>query len=185
MLRRVENVRVTHHPGWLTGKGWLRLWIGKKGCYQVRDTKIHRDDFAQWCEYQQRYPLFLRYVGERAYWWFQDRFYWDNDGLSADQVYALLVTRGQRQQQQIARAQEIVAMGRQPVPSLRGAIPDDVKQLVWTRDGGQCRVCGSQVELQFDHIIPVILGGATSAENLQILCGSCNRRKGAAIVSPH
>ena len=76
----------------------------------------------------------------------------------------------------------MVAMGERPQPSARGAIPDDVKQFVWTRDEGRCRNCGSQTELQFDHIIPVALGGATVAENLQVLCGPCNRRKSAGLT---
>jgi 5-methylcytosine-specific restriction endonuclease McrA len=35
--------------------------------------------------------------------------------------------------------------------------------------------------LQFDHIIPVALGGATSAQNLQLLCRQCNLAKSAGI----
>jgi 5-methylcytosine-specific restriction endonuclease McrA len=53
---------------------------------------------------------------------------------------------------------------------------------VWQRDRGQCRQCGANTELQFDHIIPLAKGGSTSEANLQILCGPCNRRKGASIV---
>ena len=64
----------------------------------------------------------------------------------------------------------------------RGAIPDDVKHLVWQRDGGACRSCGATLELQFDHVIPVSMGGASTPENLQILCGPCNRRKGASLT---
>jgi 5-methylcytosine-specific restriction endonuclease McrA len=30
-----------------------------------------------------------------------------------------------------------------------------------------------------DHVIPVALGGATTLANLQLLCGDCNREKGA------
>ncbi len=59
----------------------------------------------------------------------------------------------------------------------RTAIPDDVKLLVWTRDGGACIRCGSKENLQFDHIIPVAKGGGTNAKNIQILCESCNLRK--------
>jgi len=36
-------------------------------------------------------------------------------------------------------------------------------------------------ELQFDHVLPVALGGATSVENLQILCGDCNRATSDAL----
>ncbi len=71
-----------------------------------------------------------------------------------------------------------------PAPTIRGAIPDDLKQYVWQRDRGRCRCrqCGSNIELQFDHLIPLAFGGATTEQNLQILCGPCNRRKGASIV---
>jgi 5-methylcytosine-specific restriction endonuclease McrA len=73
-------------------------------------------------------------------------------------------------------------MGQAPLPNQRGAIPTDVKQLVCHRDRGSCRMCGSNNELQFDHIIPISAGGSSTETNLQILCGPCNRRKGAAIV---
>src|SRR5262249_38150822 len=43
--------------------------------------------------------------------------------------------------------------------------------------------CGATNELQFDHVIPVALGGGSSADNLQLLCGPCNRRKGAGLTS--
>jgi 5-methylcytosine-specific restriction endonuclease McrA len=64
----------------------------------------------------------------------------------------------------------------------RPAIPDDVKLFVWQRGQGACVKCGSNVELQFDYVIPVSLGGASTPENLQILCGPCNRTKSNSIV---
>ena len=78
----------------------------------------------------------------------------------------------------------MVAMGMEPQDQSRrrDVIPDDVKHLVWMRDGGRCVHCGAQAELQFDHVIPVAMGGGSSPENLQILCGPCNRRKSAGLT---
>ncbi|MFB7878394.1 TerD family protein [Nocardia sp. NPDC056064] len=61
------------------------------------------------------------------------------------------------------------------------SISQDVKAQVWQRDGGKCVECGDGHYLEFDHIIPLSRGGATSAANLQILCRNCNRVKGARI----
>lgn len=61
------------------------------------------------------------------------------------------------------------------------SIPQEVKAEVWQRDGGKCVECGDGHYLEFDHIIPLSRGGATSAANLQILCRACNRAKGARI----
>jgi len=75
-----------------------------------------------------------------------------------------------------------------PVPSVvpdpvgersRRAIPQDVKIAVSARDGGRCRRCGSTHKLHFDHVIPLSRGGANTVANIQLLCGVCNRAKGA------
>ncbi len=122
-------------------------------------------------------------IGDRSYWQFQNLFYCDNDGLSAEEIHTLLVTRKQRDRARIEGALAMVTQGFANSGAQRGSIPDDVKQFVWTRDGGQCRSCAITTELQYDHVIPVALGGASSAENLQILCGPCNRRKGARLTA--
>ena len=59
----------------------------------------------------------------------------------------------------------------------RETIPQDVMDKVWNRDGGRCVKCGSQENLEFDHIIPVSKGGATSYRNIQLLCKKCNLDK--------
>jgi hypothetical protein len=59
------------------------------------------------------------------------------------------------------------------------SIPQDVKIAVAARDGGRCRQCGSTADLHFDHVIPWSKGGANTVANIQLLCGTCNRRKGA------
>ena len=59
------------------------------------------------------------------------------------------------------------------------AIPQEVKIAVSVRDQGKCVQCGSTEDLHFDHKIPWSRGGTNTANNIQLLCGPCNRRKGA------
>lgn len=59
----------------------------------------------------------------------------------------------------------------------RQPIPKPVQREVWRRDQGKCVECGSQENLEFDHIIPVSRGGANTARNIQLMCESCNRSK--------
>ncbi len=68
-----------------------------------------------------------------------------------------------------------------PSASRRAHIPRDVRHVVWQRDGGACVDCGATFDLQYDHIIPVAMGGSSNVENLQLLCGACNRRKSATL----
>jgi hypothetical protein len=63
----------------------------------------------------------------------------------------------------------------------RRSVPQDIKIAVSVRDGGRCRQCGSTHQLHFDHVIPVSRGGANTAANIQLLCGSCNRAKSAKL----
>lgn len=66
-------------------------------------------------------------------------------------------------------------------PRRRETIPQAVKVEVWQRDGGRCVECSSRDRLEFDHMIPLSMGGSNTARNLQLLCETCNRRKGASL----
>lgn len=61
------------------------------------------------------------------------------------------------------------------------SIPPHVRAEVYQRDGGKCCQCGAIHYLEFDHVIPLSRGGATSVNNLQILCRQCNLDKGARL----
>lgn len=57
---------------------------------------------------------------------------------------------------------------------------DNMKRTAYERQGGICKICGRHFELEEmhgDHITPWSLGGKTTAENCQMLCADCNRRK--------
>ena len=59
----------------------------------------------------------------------------------------------------------------------RPPIPREIVDAVNKRDGGRCVYCGSTQNLQLDHIIPFSKGGATTLENMQLLCQKCNVEK--------
>jgi hypothetical protein len=59
----------------------------------------------------------------------------------------------------------------------RTRIPEDVRMYVWRRDGGACALCGSTEKLEYDHIIPIAMGGSNTERNVQLLCETCNRKK--------
>lgn len=61
----------------------------------------------------------------------------------------------------------------------RPRIPTAVKREVFERDEGTCQYCGTTEDIEYDHIVPFSLGGHDDPNNLQLLCGPCNRRKGA------
>ncbi|MEJ0090414.1 MAG: HNH endonuclease [Limisphaerales bacterium] len=63
------------------------------------------------------------------------------------------------------------------VDSERRQISSKVRDEVWRRDQGKCVKCGSRVNLEFDHIIPVSKGGGDTARNIELLCQDCNRSK--------
>ena len=56
------------------------------------------------------------------------------------------------------------------------------KQLLYGRQDGKCKGCLTNFSirnLEIDHIIPQSQGGGHELENLQLLCGYCNRMKGS------
>ena len=59
---------------------------------------------------------------------------------------------------------------------------DNTKREIFEKQNGVCKICGKHFEIEqmeADHITPWREGGRTVAENCQMLCKECNRRKGA------
>jgi hypothetical protein len=110
---------------------------------------------------------------------FKDEIYWEDDGYTTDEVKALILDRLGQKEKRVKRAAARLSQTESEAVNLRESIPDDVKLFVWQRDGGRCVKCGSQENLEFDHIIPVAKGGSNTARNIQLLCETCNRSKGA------
>jgi len=45
--------------------------------------------------------------------------------------------------------------------------------------GRRCLACGEVTRLTPDHIVPISQGGSDTIDNIQPLCESCNKSKGA------
>jgi 5-methylcytosine-specific restriction endonuclease McrA len=118
----------------------------------------------------------------RTWWVFRDEFYWEDEGYEEREVRALLLERLTQKDRRLQRALALMEQAEALESRSRAPIPDEVKVFVWRRDGGRCVRCGGNQRLEFDHVIPVSLGGANTARNLQILCEGCNRSKGSAIA---
>lgn len=64
----------------------------------------------------------------------------------------------------------------------REAIPPRLRVETLMRFKSRCVLCGTtsnRARLEVDHIIPVAKGGRNEPENLQVLCATCNKGKGA------
>ncbi len=176
MLREAKNAAWTPSGRWW----WRRTVFGAGRLVATRGLRP-TEYTALEIEQRDTAVAVLQAPGGRTYWWCMGRFFWEDDGLSPDDVFALVYERNHRAQRRLARAHQTVALGQAPPAPRRETISRDVRRAVWERDGGACVQCGDAFELQFDHIIPVALGGATTPENLQVLCGPCNRAKGAEV----
>lgn len=180
MLRKAENVRLEHRRGFWTSSGEVVITVGSR---RYTLGKVKERHFLDRLEAQMDHPVLVTSINGRRYWQFHNRFYWESEGLRANEVRALLAMREQRVRRHIETAENNFALGSAPRPTTgRKAIPDDVKVYVMRRDAGSCRACGSTTELQYDHVIPLAMGGSDNAENLQILCGPCNRSKSAGLT---
>jgi 5-methylcytosine-specific restriction endonuclease McrA len=62
------------------------------------------------------------------------------------------------------------------------AVPPRVKARIYLSAEGRCKHCtrfidGSALVGQYDHVIPLILGGKNEESNLQLLCSECHATK--------
>ncbi len=127
-------------------------------------------------------PQYLATWRDRDFWWYGDAFYWSTAGAyKGDDVRAVLFKRQRKNERELEHAHAVLAASTSPAARKREPIQRDVKQAVWERDEGKCVECGSDFDIQFDHIIPFSMGGASTVQNLQLLCARCNQAKGGRL----
>lgn len=133
-----------------------------------------------------RHLLEKEFLNLRCLWWYSDGLFWssrpyknqkDHNFISLKVEEYALEQRDEysRLQQKVERLRQISCRS---VKGSRAKIPDDIVAFVLTRDAEKCVACSSKEELQIDHVVPVSRGGSDSVENLQLLCRTCNQKRG-------
>lgn len=172
--------------GFVAGRG-IRKLLSKKRYYvlcsgKYRSAPIEEAAYRRLQVKQQEIPCRIMRADGRTWWYFLGEIYWENEGLSEIEVKALILERERRKARRIQRALTRMNLEEAAPITKREPIPDEVKIFVWQRDGGRCVRCGSRERLEFDHIIPLSMGGSNTARNIQLLCEACNRSKGDSLV---
>jgi hypothetical protein len=179
---------IGHEPGHFASEGWSPNPLkGERVITMTMQIAItpfigRRDYFRSLEE-----PVpFRGEIGRRRVWLFKDRIFLAarEPGQAEEEEVKLRVRAIYfEHDDEMRRLREAVANyeGVQELAKSgpkREQIPDDVKLLVWTRDGGACVRCGATSNLHFDHEIPLAKGGGNHAENIRLLCETCNLKKG-------
>ena len=150
-------------------------------------TDVPENRYRSLKQAQAHEPVLLTtWDGGQRVWWYLDRFWWDSEGLNADDVRGLILEREANGKQASVQSAPAEIVGDESVgtpgttpPAREPPISEEVKHEVWRRDQGRCVDCGSRENLELNHIIPLTKGGASSAGNLELRCVTCSRRKGA------
>ena len=176
-FHKVTGVRITHgvpkSAGWIKTIEKVQIHIPARALGE-KDSVDFLVDPGSYAE-TARIPGYFWSSGKATFWIYKATVFVDFNRRKrpeiktlADQLLA--PRKSQSKPRHAAR-----------VPKRRETIPKQVKIDVWQRDSGRCVECGSNSNLEFDHIIPLNLGGANTFRNLQLLCGPCNRSKGASL----
>jgi HNH endonuclease len=182
MIKKDPNVK--YHRVGLFNPGY-KFFVVKGRKRYFNHESIEESKFQVLMREQEESPVRILHEKEKGWtWWmFGGEFYWTNEDWESLEIRALILEASHKKAQRVHRAMSVVDNENAAQPdSNREPVPDEVKILVWQRDRGKCVKCGSQENLEYDHIIPLSRGGSNTARNIQILCESCNRSKGTSIV---
>lgn len=179
MLRADNRAQLVKLPWTLT-----RMLSGRRYAVQsgrkVMELRWSKVQVGAAQQTQASEPVLMFRDGRRNLWQYLDSFWWDDDGLDAEDIKALVLQRKRQKERKLQSAHSLMRAEENGRPT-RTLVPTELRRAVFERDGGRCVECGGNFDLQYDHILPVAHGGATTLENLQLLCADCNRHKSDSI----
>lgn len=60
------------------------------------------------------------------------------------------------------------------------------RKVLWERDGGICHICGLPADnkkWEVDHVVPIVLGGSHTWDNVAVAHPLCNKKKGGRMLN--
>lgn len=175
-LRKISGGRIGSDGFWIFRR-W-KFFYTKSSWFELPDSAYRQGR-------QQLESSGAARVGQdddRVMWWTDNGLFWADAELTDEEVGLLLFDRERKRDAKFDRLRKIRAREEDLAATRRERIPDDVRAFVWERDEGRCVRCGAEDDLQFDHVIPVAKGGGAAVDNIQIMCGDCNREKSDSIA---
>ena len=177
-----RGIREDHNACWFVDRhGFLwrkRIWFAGTGTIPF---EFDQELWKGLSELRYDEPVEVYSNGRRQWWWFGERFFYEDQNYSAKDVQALILQAERQHDTQLRRAHQVMALENWDLLQRREPIPEEVQRAIWQRDEGRCVKCGSSVMIHIDHLIPVALGGSNHPDNLQLLCANCNREKSDTI----
>ena len=138
--------------------------------------------FARLARSQSELPILVTRQDGRRWWWFRDRFWWDDQGLASADVRTIVLEADLDRKQRadtLAKARAAILGGEQVSTAPLPPATQVVRFAVWCRNKGRCVDCGASERVTFDRILPLDEGGSDAASNIELRCAPCKERRAA------
>lgn len=175
--RVARNYRANPRPTIDRATEWNRKNPDKKRASNAKWGKINLDKKRASCKrFREKYP---EYHKQRLKAW---------NEANRDKVIAYRKANAERtaerqrkwHQEHPERARLTQSRRRSRMTGAGGTYTENDIAVMYDQQAGLCAGCSKDLNQKYeiDHIVPVLLGGSSWPDNLQLLCRTCNRSKG-------
>ena len=136
--------------------------------------------FARLARSQSDLPILVTRQDGRRWWWFRDRFWWDDQGLASADVRMIVLEADLDRKQRaeaLAKARAAILGGDHVTAAPLPPAAQVVRFAVWCRNKGRCVDCGTSERVAFDRILQFDERGLDAASNIELRCELCKERR--------